>query len=137
MLKDLAKEYAALVPDWARPGMRCVDPETGNGYRHIGEGDFFDEQNTCNVGWRGDGEEPGCDRAIAAGPDLDDACTVGGLLLGLPESHVLEHTPNGSEWYFVIDHRVGDRFPRGANRAEAIIRACIAQAKGKQCSTPA
>lgn len=130
-LKDLAAEYAALVPEWPKPGMRCVDPEKGDGYRAVCDGDFFDEQNTCNVGWRGDGDEPGCDRAIAAGPDLDDAATVGALLMGFPFPEV-ERNPGwkGGPVYFTVRWDA-DHSEDALDLREAIIRAAIAAAKAK------
>ena len=130
-LKDLAKEYAALVPEWPKPGMRCVDPETGHGYRAIGEGDFFDEQETCNVGWRGDGDEPECDRAIAAGPDLDDAATVGCLFFGLPFPE-LESNPGwrGGPVYYTVRWDA-NHSEDSLDCIEAIIRAAIAAATAK------
>ena len=127
-LNDLSRQIAAKNPQWAQPGMRCVDPETGHGYRHIGEGDLFDEQETCNVGWRGDGEEPGCDRAIANGPDHTDAATLGALLLGLGEDRLLGRA--GVAW-FVGYFPPRWECPAYMTRAEAILRAVLASLEGK------
>lgn len=136
-LKDLAREYAALVPEWAQPGMACrdalscqwrrVENNDGNGW--IGSGTtMMIRDDEVAEGSPDDGQVQLLIPAIAAGPDLEDACTLGGLLLGLGDQ--VRVTSDSGRWYChawpksglisAVDHET---------RAEAVIRACIAQAE--------
>lgn len=123
MLKDLAREYAALVPDWAKPGMRCVDPVTGAAWRLLAyeaHGWNFDNRR-AELLVDGDDPDDMLIRALAAGPDLEDAATVGGLLGASGQVHLR------AGWWVA---NVNGFCAQHQDRAEAIIRACIAQAKG-------
>lgn len=144
-MKDLAKEYAALVPEWAegKPGVACCDPESGDRFRLTDADGWIAEHRFNDLGQLTAGYEhlrqdwlDAHARAIAAGPDLDDAATVGALLLGLGESVQLcrrtSWNADGTDHPYVWAGPV-DSFGNGeigADVAEAIIRACIAQARG-------
>lgn len=131
-LKDLSREYATLVPDWQQPGMRCIDPETGAAYRKMQTGltlEYIPRRFRIR-----DDKIGRMARAISAGPDLDDAATVGALWIGLSD-HVLTWE---SPWSRVDYHEDGWLNRRyydppfdGPTRAKAVILGCIAQAKDR------
>lgn len=134
-LKDLAREYAALVPEWPQPGMRCVDPmDSQQSFRLVRQGWHAEHcGHPDTIFWHGDEKSTGLIHAIAAGPDLDDNATLGALLLGLGDRIRIEREESG-EWFVRFANTANDLLWFGKvcqTRGEAVIRACIAQAKDK------
>ena len=122
-LKDLARQYAAKKPDWAMPGMACRDPVTGDRYRR-------NDYGWCDADgiFADPDKEEGPSRAIANGPDLDDAATLGAIALGLGSRLRIDHDSD-NEWFVrwapgKDDTLRTDRYY--STRAEAIIRAALA-----------
>lgn len=129
-LKDLAREYAALVPEWLRPGMAFLEygpgcDSGGDQWRGMPSSWVaFSKGNDARIEHVSQHRE-----AIAAGPDLADNATLGALLLGLPKVRVSGALgPSWQEgWIVTCDNNMIQRCSESL--AEAIIRACIARAK--------
>lgn len=135
-LKDRCRRLAELNPGWPQPGMACRDPVTGALWRLTGtswirESDQLilrrdDHITESEPVW--DGNRKGLRRTIAAGPDPDDAATLGALLLGLGDFDSFCGEVDGMRDYSVVLPPF-EELNTYSTRAEAILRACIAQAK--------
>ena len=120
----IARAIADSGIPWAGPGAACVDPETGEVWRRGEDGD--DGYWTGAQIWRefdrpleplDDGtvagpRSPALVRALAAGPDLDDACTVGGLLADMPDAELCQvrQSFNGNVADVVLGWWCGPRY---------------------------
>lgn len=144
-LEQLSRRIAELDPDWAdkRPGVACVDPETGDVFRLVvghADGSYYARSRgghggpTCVGIWRKDElADRACFRAIAAGPDASDAATLGVILLGLGDC--VRITRDGDhEWFVRFAQDRDDPMWTGTlcqTRAEAILRAEVARLEAK------
>lgn len=76
-LKNLAARIAASGHAWIKPGVRVVDPRTGAAWRRTGQPAW--KRDNYAAGLESERFDESTARAILAGPDLDDAATVGVL----------------------------------------------------------
>lgn len=136
-LQALSREIAATGDAWVKPGVACVDPLTSTQWRRVNAngspGWVHDTEDGHHAGMvacvrdyelgdANDGQAESVTRAIAAGPDLTDAATLG-VLLGMMPLHRLLFSPK--QGWFCEDndypHPVGL-----TTRAESIARAWLA-----------
>ena len=103
---DLCREIARRDPEWYRdlPGVAVRDPETGNRFRLMGDGEFYTDSEAWrdqlrelresigndDAAWAAADPEP---RALAADPDYTDPVTVNALLGSLGDVEVWRTRP--------------------------------------------
>lgn len=138
-LKELAARIAAIGGAWIQPGVLVTGLNAGADWRCIcndGAEAFWisygkrTQMLTARV-VDGDNSHPSCARAIAAGPDLTDAATLGVLLLSIGDVEMqhLRH-PSSRMWFWNCNRSVSGWklgfSVNGPTRAEAIAKAWLA-----------
>ena len=124
------RAIAASGVPWAGPGAACVDPETGVRYRRLPNA-WVSEADHGTVAPTGAGGSAQFKRALANGPKLDDAATLGCLLGQMPEAELCQvrQSFNGNVADVVLGWWCGPRYHptmEVPTRAEAIARAWLA-----------
>ena len=103
-----------------RVGMVCSSTDR---FLSLGGGNYWDFQNDWSVGWRGDGEEPCCDTAIAAGPDLAASWPL--LLFDMPDAEIAAVDINRNETKFFCRPSKFVKAKIANTRAEAVALAWL------------
>lgn len=136
-LKVLARQYAAENPQWAKPGMACRDDGAGatwrRGWQHwhgVACGGVTSVLLDDEPGYHARVSAQSLARAIAAGPDTEDAATMGAILLGLP-ARVATETLKQCRWSRDVSMAGTHNMPAAghADLQGHILRAAIAMGK--------
>jgi hypothetical protein len=134
-MDQLCRRVAELKPNWALPGMACLDAETksrwrmhalGQAAKWASEVHYTHIADVCGY-WAAQA------RAIASGPNWRDPVTCLGLLALLPDVRIDQQwgtDPDDGKWkrlrWWVGPDRGGINGSIAATREEAILRAVVA-----------